>query len=112
MDLVCRKLWLRPGETVVEAGCGWGAMALYMARHYGVTVKAFNISHEQIAYARGRARARDWRAAWSSSRTTTARSPTATTCSSRSACWSTSGRTITASWGKSSTAVSVRRAAA
>ena len=37
MDLVCRKLWLRPGETVVEAGCGWGALALYMARHYGVT---------------------------------------------------------------------------
>ena len=37
MDLVCRKLWLQPGETVVEAGCGWGALALHMARHYGVT---------------------------------------------------------------------------
>jgi len=56
MDLVCRKLWLRPGETVVEAGCGWGALALHMARHYGVRVKAFNISHEQIAFARERAR--------------------------------------------------------
>lgn len=56
MDLVCRKLWLRPDETVVEAGCGWGALALYMARHYGVRVKAFNISHEQIAHARERAR--------------------------------------------------------
>ncbi len=55
MDLVCRKLWLRPGETVVEAGCGWGALALYMARHFGVTVKAFNISREQVAYARRRA---------------------------------------------------------
>ena len=55
LDLVCRKVWLRPGETVVEAGCGWGALALHMARHYGVRVKAFNISHEQIAYARERA---------------------------------------------------------
>jgi cyclopropane-fatty-acyl-phospholipid synthase len=51
-DLVCRKLWLRPGETVVEAGCGWGSLALYMAEHYGVKVKAFNISHEQIRVAR------------------------------------------------------------
>src|SRR5271167_4124974 len=52
LDLVCRKLWLRPGETVVEAGCGWGALAMYMAEHYGVKVKAFNISHEQIRVAR------------------------------------------------------------
>ena len=57
MDLVCRKLRLRPEETVVEAGCGWGALALHMAAHYGVRVKAFNISREQIAYARSRARA-------------------------------------------------------
>jgi cyclopropane-fatty-acyl-phospholipid synthase len=55
LDLVCRKLRLRPGESVVEAGCGWGSLALHMARDYGVTVKAFNISHEQIAYARDRA---------------------------------------------------------
>jgi cyclopropane-fatty-acyl-phospholipid synthase len=55
MDLVCRKLWLRSDESVVEAGCGWGALALHMARHYGVRVKAFNISHEQIAFARERA---------------------------------------------------------
>jgi cyclopropane-fatty-acyl-phospholipid synthase len=57
MDHVCRKLNLRPGETVVEAGCGWGALALHMAREYGTRVRAFNISHEQIAYAREQARA-------------------------------------------------------
>jgi len=57
MDLVCRKVGLRPGQRVIEAGCGWGALALHMARHYGVSVRAFNISHEQIAYARERARA-------------------------------------------------------
>ena len=52
LDLVCRKLYLRPGETVVEVGCGWGALAIHMAQHYGVQVRAFNISHEQIAWAR------------------------------------------------------------
>jgi cyclopropane-fatty-acyl-phospholipid synthase len=57
MDKVCRKIRLRPGESVVEAGCGWGSLALHMARHHGVTVKAFNISHEQIAYARQQAKA-------------------------------------------------------
>lgn len=57
LDYVCRKLRLQPGERVAEAGCGWGALALHMARHYGVTVKAYNISHEQIAYARERAAA-------------------------------------------------------
>jgi cyclopropane-fatty-acyl-phospholipid synthase len=57
MDYVCRKLRLQPGETVAEAGCGWGAQALHMARNYGVTVKAFNVSHEQVVYARERARA-------------------------------------------------------
>jgi cyclopropane-fatty-acyl-phospholipid synthase len=57
MDHVCRKLRLQPGETVVEAGCGWGSLALHMAREYGVTVKAYNVSREQIAYARERARA-------------------------------------------------------
>jgi len=55
MDLVCRKLYLQPGDRVLEAGCGWGSLALFMARRYGVTVRAFNISSEQIAYARHRA---------------------------------------------------------
>jgi cyclopropane-fatty-acyl-phospholipid synthase len=55
MDHVCRKLRLSPGETVVEAGCGWGSFALHMARRYGVRVRAFNISKEQIQYARARA---------------------------------------------------------
>lgn len=56
MEHVCRKLQLQPGERVVEAGCGWGALALHMAKHYGVSVRAFNISHEQIALARRRAK--------------------------------------------------------
>lgn len=58
MHHVCRKVRLRPGMTVVEAGCGWGALAMHMAEHYGVKVKAFNISHQQITYAREQARDR------------------------------------------------------
>jgi cyclopropane-fatty-acyl-phospholipid synthase len=56
LDHVCRKLRLRPGERVLEAGCGWGGLARHMAEHYGVTVRAFNLSREQVAYARDRAR--------------------------------------------------------
>ena len=55
MDHVCRKLRLHPGESVVEAGCGWGMLAMHMAQRYRVRVRAFNISHEQIVYARERA---------------------------------------------------------
>jgi cyclopropane-fatty-acyl-phospholipid synthase len=55
MDHVSRKLRLKPGESVVEAGCGWGSLAIHMAQHYGVKVRAFNISHEQVAFARERA---------------------------------------------------------
>ncbi len=56
MERVCRKLNLRPGERVIEAGCGWGSLALFMAKQYGVSVRAFNVSSEQIAYARARAK--------------------------------------------------------
>lgn len=56
MHHVCRKLRLQPGESVVEAGGGWGGFALFMARHYGVRVRSFNISSEQIAWSREWAR--------------------------------------------------------
>lgn len=57
MEHVARKLRLKPEETVIEAGCGWGALALHLARRHGVRVRAFNISHEQLAFARERCRA-------------------------------------------------------
>jgi len=56
MDHVCRKVQLGAGEKVIEAGCGWGALAIHMAKEYGANVRAFNISKEQIAFARERAR--------------------------------------------------------
>jgi cyclopropane-fatty-acyl-phospholipid synthase len=56
-DHICRKLHLQPGETVVEAGCGWGGLALHMAANYGVKVRAYNVSREQLESARERCRA-------------------------------------------------------
>jgi cyclopropane-fatty-acyl-phospholipid synthase len=55
MDLVCRKLHIGGGDRVIEAGCGWGSLALFMARACGARVRAFNLSAEQVAYARDRA---------------------------------------------------------
>lgn len=55
MHHICRKLSLQPGQRVVEAGCGWGGLARFMAREYGANVRAYNISHEQIRYARQKA---------------------------------------------------------
>lgn len=57
MDHVCRKLRLKPGDRVVEAGCGWGGLARHMAKHYGAKVSSYNISHQQILYAREKAKA-------------------------------------------------------
>ena len=59
LDHVCRKLKLQPGQKVIEAGCGWGALAIHMAEHYGVDVIAYNNSMEQVAFARERAAAKN-----------------------------------------------------
>lgn len=55
MDHIARKLELEPGMRVLEVGCGWGGLALHFARHYGVSVSAYNISKEQLKFARQRA---------------------------------------------------------
>lgn len=56
LDLVCRKLGLKAGMTVLELGCGWGGFARFAAERYGCHVTAYNISTEQVAYARERTR--------------------------------------------------------
>ncbi len=55
LDLVCRKLGLRPGMRVLDVGCGWGSFALHAAQHYGVTVVGVTLSSEQAVLARKRA---------------------------------------------------------
>lgn len=52
MHHVCRKVCLKADERVAEAGSGWGGFAIFMAKNYGVRVRSFNISKEQVAYAR------------------------------------------------------------
>ena len=54
MEHICRKLDLRRDETVFDVGGGWGAMAIHMAKRYGVRVKSFNISEEQLEFSRRR----------------------------------------------------------
>lgn len=54
LDLICRKLDLKPGDRVAEIGTGWGGFALHAARHYGCHVTTTTISQEQHALARAR----------------------------------------------------------
>ncbi len=51
LDVICRKLQLRPGDRVLEIGTGWGGFALHAARHYGCHVTTTTISREQHALA-------------------------------------------------------------
>ncbi|KRE80759.1 SAM-dependent methyltransferase [Arthrobacter sp. Soil762] len=55
LDLVCRKLGLKPGMRVLDVGCGWGSFALHAAQHYGVSVVGVTLSTEQAVLARKRA---------------------------------------------------------
>jgi len=50
LDLVCRKLRLRPGERMLDIGCGWGSLAVWAAKNYGVEVLAVTLSAEQATY--------------------------------------------------------------
>ncbi len=52
LELVCRKIELGPGMTVLELGCGWGSFAKYAAEKYGARVVGYNISQEQVALGR------------------------------------------------------------
>jgi cyclopropane-fatty-acyl-phospholipid synthase len=51
VDLVARKLDLQPGMRLLDVGCGWGAMAIHAARHYGASVVGVTLSEPQRRYA-------------------------------------------------------------
>ncbi len=55
LDLVCRKLQLTPGQRVLDIGCGWGGMALYLHHKTGAEVLGITLSEEQLKVARARA---------------------------------------------------------
>jgi cyclopropane-fatty-acyl-phospholipid synthase len=52
LDLVCRKLQLKPGMRVLDIGCGWGEALKFAAERYGVTGVGITVSHEQAEFAR------------------------------------------------------------
>lgn len=54
LDLICRKLQLQPGQTLLDIGCGWGALARHAAERYGVQVTGITVSEQQLALARQR----------------------------------------------------------
>lgn len=54
LDLICRKLELKPGMRVLDIGCGWGSFMAYAAEHYGVECVGITISKEQTAWAQQR----------------------------------------------------------
>ena len=54
LDLVCRKLGLKPGMRVLDVGCGWGSFALHAAERYGADVVGVTLSTEQAELARKR----------------------------------------------------------
>jgi len=54
LDLVCRKLRLRPNERFLDVGCGWGALVIHAAQHYGVTAVGITLSDAQATLARER----------------------------------------------------------
>jgi cyclopropane-fatty-acyl-phospholipid synthase len=51
LDYICRKLRLKPGEILLDIGCGWGALACWAAQHYGVYVHGVTLSRKQHEYA-------------------------------------------------------------
>jgi cyclopropane-fatty-acyl-phospholipid synthase len=53
-DLVCRKIGLKPGNRVLDIGCGWGSFAAFAAEQYGARVVGITVSEEQTALARAR----------------------------------------------------------
>jgi cyclopropane-fatty-acyl-phospholipid synthase len=54
LDMICRKLELKPGQRVLDIGCGWGSFMQFAAEHYGVECVGVTVSRSQAAYGRER----------------------------------------------------------
>ncbi|MFI5755816.1 class I SAM-dependent methyltransferase [Streptomyces sp. NPDC051569] len=58
LELICRKLELRPGARLLDIGCGWGSLTLYAAQQHGTRVTAVTLAAEQAAYVRSQVKER------------------------------------------------------
>jgi cyclopropane-fatty-acyl-phospholipid synthase len=54
LDLICRKLRLKPGERLLDIGCGWGGLIVYAGEHYGVDATGITLSQSQATLAKQR----------------------------------------------------------
>jgi cyclopropane-fatty-acyl-phospholipid synthase len=54
LEHICRKLRLRPQDQFLDVGCGWGALVLHAAKHYGVRAHGITLSSKQLEFARSR----------------------------------------------------------
>jgi cyclopropane-fatty-acyl-phospholipid synthase len=51
LDMICRKLRLKPGDILLDLGCGWGGLVCHAAQHYGVHAYGVTLAEEQARYA-------------------------------------------------------------
>ncbi|PYK38761.1 MAG: class I SAM-dependent methyltransferase [Verrucomicrobia bacterium] len=54
LDYLCRKLRLRPGQRLLDVGCGWGTLLIHAAKHFGVRAEGITLSEPQVSWARAR----------------------------------------------------------
>jgi cyclopropane-fatty-acyl-phospholipid synthase len=52
LEMICRKLRLKPGERFLDIGCGWGGLICHAAKNYGVAAHGITLSEEQLAFAK------------------------------------------------------------
>ncbi|MCX7325663.1 MAG: cyclopropane-fatty-acyl-phospholipid synthase, partial [Hyphomicrobiales bacterium] len=56
LDMICRKLRLKPGDRFLDIGCGWGALVCHAAQHYGVEAHGVTLAEEQLRLAQDKVR--------------------------------------------------------
>ena len=54
LEMICRKLRLRPGEIMLDIGCGWGGLICHAAQHYGIRAVGVTLAREQYEYAKAK----------------------------------------------------------